>query len=251
MTRPTFCRRIVRPFVNPDAADDPWCWGVPDAWEHGCLPPSPRPQGCRVRASMLQEALDVQRDEPMCRPRLDEARVQCPGARPCGPLRLQPARQRRRPVFEATARRRSPRSERRSPSALPQPATPSRPKARVSGPPAASPYPILHGVSRRLCAALRLVAGCGGGRGANGGARPYARDRRPAQPLRWLPRGTRAGGGALVAGKVAQSTVAVRHGCLPHNSLRVFRNAGGSATAQGNPPPPTTRRRVPPATGEG
>src|SRR4029077_21158371 len=55
-----------------------------------CAPP-PRHQGRRVRASMLQDALDVQRDEHMRHPRL-EARAQFPGVRPCGPLRLQPAR---------------------------------------------------------------------------------------------------------------------------------------------------------------
>jgi hypothetical protein len=72
----------------------------------------------------------------------------------------------------AAARRRLPRYERRSPSDLPQPATTSRPKASVSGPPAASPYPILRGVSRQLCAVLRLVARYGGGRGAKDGAHP-------------------------------------------------------------------------------
>jgi hypothetical protein len=62
------------------------------------------------------------------------------------------ARQRRRPVFEAAASRRFPRYERRSPYDLPQPATTGRPEALASGPPAASPYPILRGMSRRLCA---------------------------------------------------------------------------------------------------
>src|SRR5215831_3673747 len=79
MTSPTFCRRIVCPFVTPDAADDTWCLGVQDAWKHGCLPPPLRHQGRRVRASMLQDALDVQRDEHMRRPRL-EARAKFPGA---------------------------------------------------------------------------------------------------------------------------------------------------------------------------
>ena len=141
----------------------------------------------------------VQREESRHRPRL-EARVYCPGARPCGPLRRQPAvacrgmRDDRRPI---------------SPS-LRQPVVPRR----------ASQDPLrLHptrscaacpGSSVPCCALWRATAAGGVPKMVR---TPYARDRRPAQPLRWLPRVTRAGGGALVSGRVAHSTVAVRHWC--------------------------------------
>jgi hypothetical protein len=171
MTRPTFCRRIVCPFLHPDAADETWCVGVPYAWKHGCVPPH---RGIRavVCVPAYSRIRGTSRVTSRRRPRL-EARAPCPGARPCGPLRRQPTRpQRRHPVCEAAASRRFPRSERRSPDALPQPAKTGRPEALASGPPAASAYPILRGVSRRLCAALRLAAHCGSGRGAKDGARP-------------------------------------------------------------------------------
>jgi hypothetical protein len=94
MTRPTFCRRIVRPFMNPDVADGPGCWGVPDAWQHGGLPRSPRRQGRRVRARMRQERLAVQRDEPRPPPA-----VACLGMRddrrPLSPSLFQPVVPRR------------------------------------------------------------------------------------------------------------------------------------------------------------
>jgi hypothetical protein len=243
MTRPTFCRRIVRPFVNPDAADGLWCLGVQDAWEHGCLPPSPRHQGHRVRASMLQDALDVQRDEPMRRPRL-ETRVQCPDARPCGPLRLQPARRggalcsRRQPAVACLGMRDN---AVRSPPACDNQSSQGERLRTPCG--FTLPYP-----AQRVQAALCRAAAGGVPKVVRD---PYARYRRPAQPLRWLPRVTRAGGGALVSGRVAPSTVAVRQWCLTHKWLRVFRSAGGTTTAPGSTLPPPTRRRGTPATREG
>jgi len=207
--------------------------GVCRTPESTAVYPSPRPQGRRVRASLRQAALDVQRHEPRRRPRR-KARVRGQAVRcGCSPPEAAPCVRGGRP-----------------PSDLPRPATPIRPKARVSGPPAASPYPILHGMSRRLCAALRLVARCGGGV-PKVVRDPYARSRRPPQPLRRLPRVTRAGGGALVSGKGAPSPVAVRQWGLTHHWWRVFRSAGGTATAPGSPPPPTTRRRGIPAPREG
>jgi hypothetical protein len=82
-----------------------------------------------------------------------------------------PAHQRRCPVFEAAASYSFLRYKRRSPYDLPQPAPTGHTEALASGPPAASPYPIMRGVSRRFCAVLLLAARCGGW-GAKGGARP-------------------------------------------------------------------------------
>jgi hypothetical protein len=132
--------------------------------------PLPQHQGRRVRARRLQDARDVQGDKhappssrgPGAMPGRAALRSAAAAARP----------QRRPPVCEAAASRRFPRSERRSPDDLPQPARTGRPEALASGPPAASPYPILRGVSRRLWAALLLAAHCGSGRGATDGARP-------------------------------------------------------------------------------
>jgi hypothetical protein len=60
--------------------------------------------------------------------------------------------------------------------------------------------------------AWRRAAAAGGM--PKGGRDPYARYRRPAQPMRRLPCVNRAGGGALVSGRVAQSTVAVCPWCV-------------------------------------
>jgi hypothetical protein len=174
MTRPTFCRRIVRPFVNPDAADDPWCWGVQDAWQHGCLPPHRglRAVVCVPACSRMRWTSSVTStgaalvSKPVHNARARSHVVRC-GSRA-------PAHQRRCPVFAAAASCSSPRYERRSPYDLPQPAPTGHTEALASGPPAASPYPILRGVSRRFCAVLRLAARCGGRGVLMKWTRPYA-----------------------------------------------------------------------------